>query len=173
MHISGLKVAINELASQRSITRLVPLIKSIHSSRFNTATMATSYVSQQPSGYSNYIKNIAIVGATGTIGTHIVSALLTKKQFNITAISRAGSQSTFPKDVKVANIDYNDPSTIVTALKGHDALIITLSVMAARDTQAKLIHAAADAGVPWVFPNEFGMYNTEEAQNETIGNSKT
>lgn len=37
----------------------------------------------------------------------------------------------------------------------------------------KLIHAAAAAGVQWVLPNEFGMYNTENAQNDTIGPDKT
>lgn len=48
-----------------------------------------------------------------------------------------------------------------------------MTVTAAKDTQAKLIRAAAAAGVPWVLPNEFGMYNTDEAQNDTIGQSKT
>jgi hypothetical protein len=48
-----------------------------------------------------------------------------------------------------------------------------MAVTAAKDTQAKLIRAAAAAGVPWVLPNEFGMYKTDEAQNDTIGDSKT
>jgi hypothetical protein len=135
--------------------------------------MTTTYASQQPSGYSNGIQNIAIVGASGTIGKHIVSALLAQKRFNITAITRTGSPSTFPNDVKVARVDYNNPDTITAALKGHDALIITLSVTAARDTQEKLVRAAAEASVPWILPNEFGMYNTEEAQNDTIGDHKT
>jgi hypothetical protein len=135
--------------------------------------MTTMYSSQQPSGFSNRLKNIAVVGASGTIGSHIVSALLSRNQFNITAITRSNSNGTFPKGIKVAHIDYNDPDTIISALKGHDALIITMSVSAARDTQEKLIRAAADASVPWLLPNEFGMYNTEEAQKDTIGDGKT
>jgi hypothetical protein len=135
--------------------------------------MATTYASQQPSGFNNRLENIAVVGASGTIGTHIVSALLTQKIFNITAITRNDSKSTFPQGVEIAQIDYNDPNTIVSALKGHDVLIITMSVSAARDTQEKLIRAAVDAGVPCILPNEFGMYNTQEAQNDTIGNDKT
>jgi nucleoside-diphosphate-sugar epimerase len=122
---------------------------------------------------TKHLKEIAIVGASGTIGSHIVSALLAKNTFNITAISRADSKATFPPSVQRHNIDYTDPTTIISALRGKDALIITMNVYAAKDTSSKLIRAAADAGVPWILPNEYGMYNTEEAQNDTIGNSKT
>jgi hypothetical protein len=135
--------------------------------------MTLHYTSQQASGFVNHIKNIAIVGASGNSGSHIVSSLLAKKQFTITAISRADSKGTFAEGVNVVHVDYNNSDTIVAALKGHDALIITMSATAPRDTQQKLIRAAADAGVPWVMPNEFGMYNTEEAQYDTIGPGKT
>lgn len=135
--------------------------------------MALRYASQQASGFVNHIKNIAIVGASGNSGSYMVSALLAKKTFNITAISRADSKGSFPNGVKVAHIDYEKHDTIVAALKGHDALIITMSVFAPRDSQQKLIRAAADANVPWIMPNEFGMYNTEEAQNDTIGPGKS
>jgi hypothetical protein len=117
------------------------------------------------------LKNIAIVGASGNIGSHITSALLAKNRFTITAISRADSKATFAEGIAVARIDYSKRDTIVQALKGQDALIVTMSVFA-RGAQETLIRAAADAGVPWVLPNEFGMYNTEEAQNETIGPGK-
>jgi hypothetical protein len=40
-------------------------------------------------GYINHLRNVAIVGASGTIGSHIVSALLKKGIFNVTAITRA------------------------------------------------------------------------------------
>ncbi|KAJ4377478.1 hypothetical protein N0V83_000303 [Neocucurbitaria cava] len=121
---------------------------------------------------NNQIKNIAIVGASGNIGSQIATALLAKGQFNITAISRAESKGTFPQGIKIAHIDYNNPDTIVKALKGQEVLIITMGVLAAPDTQTKLIRAAAEAGVPWVLPNEYGMYTSEEVQNELIGPGK-
>ncbi|KAL1653326.1 hypothetical protein SLS61_004203 [Didymella pomorum] len=121
---------------------------------------------------SSMIKTIAIVGVTGTIGTYITQALLAKKRFSVTAISRPDSKAEFPQEVKVARVDYNDHNSIVEGLRGHDALIITTSVWAPRDTSAKLIRAAAAAGIPFVLPNEFGMFNTEEAANETIGPGK-
>lgn len=118
------------------------------------------------------IKTIAIVGVTGTIGTYITQALLAKKRFNITAISRPDSKAEFPYEVKVARVNYDDHNSIVEGLRGHDALIITTSVWAPRDTSAKLIRAAAAAGIPWILPNEFGMFNTQEAAKETIGSGK-
>jgi NAD(P)-dependent dehydrogenase (short-subunit alcohol dehydrogenase family) len=131
------------------------------------------YASQQAPNFVNRLQNIAIVGASGTIGSKIVSALLAKNTFTITAITRADSKATFDPSIKIARVDYTNPSTLVTALQGQDCLIITLSVSAARDTQSKLIHAAASAHIPWILPNEFGMYNTEAAQLDTVGPSKT
>lgn len=118
------------------------------------------------------IKTIAIVGVTGNVGTYITKALLSKNRFAITAISRHDSKAEYPPDVKVTRIDYDDHTAITEALKGQDALIITTSVFAPKDTSAKLIRAAAAAGVPWILPNEFGMYTTDKAVNETIGPSK-
>lgn len=55
----------------------------------------------------------------------------------------------------VAKTDYSHDS-LVAALKGQDILIISLAVTAPRDLEAKIIEAAADAGVPWVIPNDWG-----------------
>ncbi|KAF1848121.1 NAD(P)-binding protein [Cucurbitaria berberidis CBS 394.84] len=120
---------------------------------------------------NNHVKKIAIVGAGGNVGSHLVTALLGKHRFDITAISRAESKASFPEGIAIAHVDYNKPETIIEALRGQDVLIITLSVFAAGDTQATLIRAAADAGVPWVLPNEFGGEDGE-AQNDTMGPAK-
>ncbi|XPT03560.1 hypothetical protein M3J09_012651 [Ascochyta lentis] len=118
------------------------------------------------------IKNIAIVGGTGTIGTYIMQALLARNRFTITAISRHDSRAEFPSDIQVMRVDYDNEKSIVDALQGQDTLIITTSVFAPKDTSAKLIRAAAAAGVSWVLPNELGMYNTDEAANDTIWPTK-
>ncbi|KAJ8110578.1 hypothetical protein OPT61_g6619 [Boeremia exigua] len=118
------------------------------------------------------IQHIAIVGVTGTVGTYLTQALLARSRFTVTAISRRDSEAKIPVGVKVARVDYDDHKSIVDALKGHDALIITTSVWAPKDTSSKLIKAAADAGVPWILPNEFGMHSTDEAMRDTIGLSK-
>jgi hypothetical protein len=118
------------------------------------------------------VQKIAIVGVTGTIGTYLTQALLSKNRFSITAITRTDSKAEIPSAVEVARVDYNDHSSLTEALKGHDALIITTSVFAPKDTSAKLIKAAAAAAVPWILPNEFGMSSTDETARDTIGMSK-
>ena len=55
--------------------------------------------------------------------------------------------------------DYNSHDELVSALKGQDAFVISLAIGAARDAQTKLIDAAIAAGVPWIFPNEWGSDN--------------
>ncbi|KAJ4346401.1 uncharacterized protein N0V89_010330 [Didymosphaeria variabile] len=115
---------------------------------------------------SNHIRNIAIVGATGQLGKHISAALLKNPTFNITAITRNTNTSSFPPGMTAIPVDYSTPSTLTSALEGQDALIITLSVTAPPDTQSKLIHAAAEAGVPWILPNEYGGDTDALASNE-------
>jgi NmrA-like family len=56
----------------------------------------------------------------------------------------------------------------VTALKGQDALIITLAFNAPPDTQKKLIEAAVTAGVHWIVPNEFGNDGSDDKRNAEI-----
>ncbi|KAF1967443.1 CipA protein [Bimuria novae-zelandiae CBS 107.79] len=113
------------------------------------------------------IRTIAIVGATGQLGKHITSALLKNPTFTITALTRGTSTSSFPSGVKPFSVDYSTPSTLTAALTGIDALIITLAVSAPPDTQSKLIHAAASAGVPWILPNEYGNDTNDAASDET------
>lgn len=52
-------------------------------------------------------------------------------------------------------IDYSKPDTIVEALKGQDALVITLSGHAPEGTELTLVKAAAEAGVNWILPNDW------------------
>lgn len=65
----------------------------------------------------------------------------------------------------VAHINYAEPSTLVDALRGHDALIYSLSVLAT-DEADRLIKAAAEAEVPWILPNEFGYNSDNDVVNK-------
>ncbi|KAL5342465.1 hypothetical protein BJX70DRAFT_355888 [Aspergillus crustosus] len=116
------------------------------------------YAKDQPAGFINAIERIAIVGAGGTIGTHLLSALHATGKHTITALSRTPSSSTsttLPPGVHHAQIDYADESTLISALRNQQFLIITLSPTAPRDTHSKLVRAAAKAGVPYIMPNSY------------------
>lgn len=94
--------------------------------------------------------------AGGGIGKYITEFLLKTGKHKVTAVTREDSTNTLPAGVLPKKISYDNQDSLVEALKGQDALIITMSVMAPPENQTKLIDAAAAAGVPWVLPNEFG-----------------
>lgn len=112
---------------------------------------------------SNYVHNVAIVGAGGNIGSRMVDALLTNGKHTVTAITRTGSTAEFPKSVVSRQVDYNKPETLIKALQGQDALIITLSGYAPQDTELKLVKAAGEAGVKWILPSEWGPDTANQA----------
>lgn len=103
----------------------------------------------------SYVKNIAVVGASGNVGKYITKELLATGKHTVTAITRSNATTKAPEGVQVAKVDYENKSSVVDALKGQEVLIISLSVMAPQGTQAMLIEAAAEAGVSWVMPNEY------------------
>ncbi|GAP87912.2 putative isoflavone reductase family protein [Rosellinia necatrix] len=123
---------------------------------------------------TNYIKKVAIVGVSahlapednllkltpcqvnGSVGKHIVSALQRAGRHEITALTR-GSGAGAPAGVRIASVSYEDKESLVAALQGQDALVITLSTRAAQGTQDKLLEAAAAAGVSFILPNEWGI----------------
>ncbi|KAJ4292736.1 hypothetical protein N0V90_009399 [Kalmusia sp. IMI 367209] len=120
--------------------------------------MASKYANEQPQGYVNRIEKVAIVGAGGHMGQHITQQLLQTGKHTITAITRPNSTASFPDGIHVARVDYtsDDDTSLVQALTGHQALIITMSFAAPRDAVLKLIRAAAKASVQFILPNWYG-----------------
>lgn len=93
----------------------------------------------------------------------MTEALLKTGQHTVTAISRLDSQSDLPQGVKTKKVDYNDSKTLIEALKGQDALVITLSGRTPPETEMQLINAAGEAGVPWILPNDWSPDTANEA----------
>ena len=103
----------------------------------------------------SYLKNIAIAGASGVIGTPIIDHLLKAGKHNITALTRSGSKAKFPDNVKAAEVDYEDKASLASALAGQDVLLICLSVATPIAVEKRLMEAAAEAEVRWIVPNEW------------------
>ena len=70
-------------------------------------------------------KNVIQGGVTGGVGKPIFEAIR-DAGIPITAITRAGSSSVVPTDIPIKTVDYADYPALVNALKGHDALVLTL-----------------------------------------------
>ena len=104
----------------------------------------------------------------GQIGKFITEELLKAGKHKITAITRVDSTNTVPDGVDIKRIDYADQTSIVEALQGQDALVITMGARAPPEQQRKLIEAAAAANVPWVLPNEWGSDITDAGLSKDI-----
>ncbi|KAG9234236.1 putative oxidoreductase CipA [Amylocarpus encephaloides] len=119
--------------------------------------MSQRYANSRPSGFQNHLKNIALVGAGGSVGSHILTSLLSAGKHNITILTRPESTNTFPPNLTVKQIDYTSPSSLASALQGQQCLIITLSFSTPPEHESALIAAAASAGVQYIIPNEWGQ----------------
>lgn len=107
----------------------------------------------------NYLRNVAVVGGSGRQGRHIVEELLKTGKHQVTILTRS-TNGDFPTGARLAVVNYDDSASLVEALKGQDALVITMNTSAPKDTSPKLIEAAAKAGVSWIIPDEWGVDTT-------------
>jgi nucleoside-diphosphate-sugar epimerase len=108
-------------------------------------------------------KLIVVAGATGNLGTRMVSELL-KKGAVVSALIRSESD---PEKVnalktlgaKIVEIDYSDKAQLVSALKDAHCIISTLSGLRETiiDTQKLLIDAAITANVKRFIPSDFSI----------------
>ncbi|KAK6581034.1 hypothetical protein PZA11_006522 [Diplocarpon coronariae] len=101
------------------------------------------------------IKNIAIVGGAGALGSSLLKALTGSGKFNTTAISRPSSTAAFPSSVKVLTADYTSVEALTLALRGQDALVLAVGAGGLAG-QSVFVDAAIAAGVQRIIPSEFG-----------------
>ncbi|KAK3669668.1 hypothetical protein LTR78_010420 [Recurvomyces mirabilis] len=105
----------------------------------------------------NHIRKIALVGASGNIGSTTLTHLLhSPHPIHITAISRPDSTATFPTHSRLTVLkgSYDDPTFLAQAFAGQDLVMFALSFMAL-NAEKPMIEAAAIAGVKWIVPNEY------------------
>ncbi|KAJ8111274.1 hypothetical protein OPT61_g6098 [Boeremia exigua] len=107
------------------------------------------------SSQANSIRKVAIVGASGKIGSFILESLLKTGNHEVTILTRPDSSATFPSspNIRVVQVDYASEPDMVNALRNHDFLIITLSTSAPPTLHAQIVAAAAQAGIQWIMPN--------------------
>ncbi|KAL4902011.1 hypothetical protein BDW74DRAFT_181168 [Aspergillus multicolor] len=108
------------------------------------------------------LKNIALVGASGSIGEILLTALIEAQEFKITVLSRTSSIATFPPGVTVRKSDFTH-TDLREALTDQDALISAVGATGFAD-QKTLINAAIDARVSRFIPSEFSA----DSQNDAV-----
>ncbi|KAM0482185.1 hypothetical protein ACHAP7_004412 [Fusarium lateritium] len=99
------------------------------------------------------IKNVALAGASGSLGSHILQALVKSGRFNVTILTRKATNNV-PSGTAVKVVDYESASDLVAALRGQDALIDATS-LPDPSLAIRLMDAAVSAGVYRIVPAEF------------------
>ncbi|KAF5717916.1 oxidoreductase like [Fusarium mundagurra] len=101
-------------------------------------------------------RKIAIIGSSGQVGQPTIKALLALGIHTITAVQRIEAASTFPPEVIVKTGDLKDESFLASTFQGHDAVVLMPPLPHLITLQESAVRAAAEAGVPYILPAEFG-----------------
>ncbi|KAK7425520.1 hypothetical protein QQZ08_007961 [Neonectria magnoliae] len=102
------------------------------------------------------VRAVALAGAGGNLGQQVLAALLTAG-FDVTVLAPRGREpASYPTQVRVVEVDYELPSSLLDALRGIDAVVSTLGKQTGLQCQFALIDAAAVVGVKRFIPSEFG-----------------
>ncbi|KAH9888162.1 NmrA-like family protein [Xylariomycetidae sp. FL2044] len=115
------------------------------------------------------LSKVVVVGASKAglshLGYHIVEALKTDPEFEISVVSRKSSTAEIPEGVNVIKVDDGyPPEELEKAFAGQDAVVMANGFQLIGQ-EGKFIEAAIKAGVKRFIPSEFGS-NT--ANDKTI-----
>ncbi|KAH7250866.1 hypothetical protein BKA59DRAFT_523596 [Fusarium tricinctum] len=110
---------------------------------------------------SSPFKRILVVGATGSIGSIMLQALVKESSFTVSTLQRASSKGKLPSKVRVITIEDSYPSdALVDAFSGQDAVINCMTSLAVSD-QFRFVDAAVDAKVKRYVASEYGLNNNK------------
>ncbi|KAI0891316.1 hypothetical protein F4806DRAFT_309567 [Annulohypoxylon nitens] len=105
------------------------------------------------------IRNILIIGATGSFGSILLNEVQKEPSFTLTILQRASSKFQPPAHFKSIVIPDSYPTDdLVAAFKGQDVVINCMSTLTVPD-QFRMIDAAIVAGVKRYVPSEYGLNN--------------
>ncbi|KAL5584336.1 hypothetical protein FOVSG1_013725 [Fusarium oxysporum f. sp. vasinfectum] len=99
------------------------------------------------------VKSVALLGATGTLGSHILTALK-GAGFAVTAVQRKDTVKTVPEGVKSVKVDLSNKDDLVSALRGQD-VVVSAVPHPALATEKIMIDAAIEASVKRIIPSEY------------------
>ncbi|KAK5135075.1 hypothetical protein LTR08_005600 [Meristemomyces frigidus] len=115
------------------------------------------------------IKNVALLGADGTLGPAMLEALLSAN-FHVTVLKRENSKSPdqYPPSVTVSRIsDGLALDSLVDVLRGQDALVVTIKG-SQTEVQKKLADACVQADVKRFIPADFGSCDSSSPLTQEL-----
>ena len=104
------------------------------------------------------IKTVCVLGATGSIGPAVVTALLVSPEsFEVSILTRSTSAKAipFPPTVTVIRTDYT-PQSLIKVFAGIDAVVSCIATFSTHEQKA-IIESAIAAGVKRFIPSEYGV----------------
>ncbi|KAK0629564.1 hypothetical protein B0T17DRAFT_190116 [Bombardia bombarda] len=110
-------------------------------------------------------RNILLIGAGGSIGRIVLSALLAEPSFTITILQRASSRARLPPNPNLTVITVPDTyptADLILAFKSQDAVVNCMTTSSVSE-QYRIIDAAIAAGVRRYSPSEYGLNNANAA----------
>jgi nucleoside-diphosphate-sugar epimerase len=115
------------------------------------------------------IENVALIGASGTLGPSILEALRAHPTFIPHVLNRHSSKSVYPRTHVITIPDDLNTTDVTKLLKGKeiDALVIAIAGSHVEE-QKKLIDAAFEAGVKRVIPAEFGSCDSADEETNQV-----
>ncbi|KAF5571041.1 hypothetical protein FPCIR_14435, partial [Fusarium pseudocircinatum] len=103
-------------------------------------------------------KRVAVVGGSGSLGREVIDEILARGSYEVVILSRGAQAEDLPKGVAWRQVDYDDKSALVGAMKGIDTVLSFLAMFdqnEALELHKKLIDAAIEAGVRRFAPSEW------------------
>lgn len=141
----------------------VPDLSSVH---------ASPIVHSPTTAMSNPIRNVTLVGATGNIGSVLLTTLLAAPHLRVTILRRASSTAPLPAGVPTATVsDAWRVPELTAALRGADAVVAAFPLTGPEGAapHIRLAEAAAATGtVRRYVPADFGGVDARSARARAL-----
>ncbi|RAH75388.1 aromatic alcohol reductase [Aspergillus aculeatinus CBS 121060] len=99
------------------------------------------------------VRKVAIIGATGTLGSRIASALAAAGH-EVTALQRPESNKAGPEGLRTVKVDYHNQAELIATFTGQD-VVISAVPFPQLTTEKPIIDACIAAGIKRFIPSEF------------------
>ncbi|KAK0610825.1 hypothetical protein B0T14DRAFT_529159 [Immersiella caudata] len=104
-------------------------------------------------------KSVLLIGAGGSIGSVVFTALLAEPSLSVTVLKRESSHAVLPPQVPSVTVPDSYPTDkLIEAFRGHDVIVCCMTTLSVAD-QFRFIDAAIAAGVRRYVPSEYGLNN--------------